>query len=153
MELNFKYRGARAMTILHEQHMRSCLAVWRQAKDTNITLPTTDDSDYESIEHLMHHVLRAARGYMVWICEKLDLPDPKIHEVPSLDKIEKEAEQYLEHLLKRWALPLVDVEPKRYSEMYVSSWKMEMCIEAMIEHAVMHPIRHEFQLKELLENQ
>ncbi len=151
MNTNFKYRGARAMTILHAQHMRSCLAVWRQAKDANIALPKTDDSDYDSLEHLISHVFSAARGYMVWMCEKLDLPDPQIREIPNLDNIEKDAEQYLDHLLTRWALPLLEVESKRYSEMYVSTWKMEMCIEAMLEHAVMHPIRHEFQLKELLQ--
>ena len=147
---NYKYRGARAMVILHEKHMRSCLAVWREAKEKNIKLPATDDSDYQSLDHLLHHVFRAARSYMVWMCDKLQLPDPQIDSVPELEEIENMADIYLKHLLERWALPLVDVEPERYGEMYVSNWKMEMCIEAMVEHAVMHPIRHEFQLQELL---
>ena len=33
---------------------------------------------------------------------------------------------------------------------YTSRWKVEYCIDAMLEHAVMHPIRHEFQLSNLL---
>jgi hypothetical protein len=28
-----------------------------------------------------------------------------------------------------------------------------MCIDAMLEHAVMHPIRHAFQLEELMRRQ
>ena len=48
----------------------------------------------------------AARGYMTWMCEVLELPDPEIRIPP---------------------------EPT-----------------ALLEHAVMHPIRHAFQLEELM---
>ena len=146
----FKYRGARAMTILHEQYMRSCLTIWQKAKKSNITLPETDDSDYQSLEHLLHHIFRAARGYMVWMCEKLQLPDPNINDVPDIASIEENSESYLEHLLDKWSLPLVDIEEERFGEVYQSNWKVDYCIDAMLEHAVMHPIRHEFQLKELI---
>lgn len=147
---NFKYRGARALTILHEQQMRSSVALWHKAKSMNIILPRTNDTDYQSLEHLLYHIFRAARGYMVWICDKLQLPDPKIDSVPEIDVIEIQADSYLEHLLERWALPLVDIEEDRFGEVYLSNWKVEFCIDAMMEHAVMHPIRHEFQLKELI---
>jgi hypothetical protein len=33
---------------------------------------------------------------------------------------------------------------------YPSRWGTEYCIDAMLEHAVMHPIRHEFQLRNLM---
>lgn len=150
MNTDFKYRGARAMIILHAQYMRSCIAVWQQAKAKNVVLPKTDDSDYQSLGHLLHHVFRAARGYMVWICEKFELPDPKINQVPERDVIEKEADKYLEHLLTRWELPLVDIDEDRFGEVFLSNWKIEYSIDAMMEHAVMHPIRHEFQLLELM---
>jgi len=48
----------------------------------------------------------AARGYMTWMCEVLELPDPEIRIPP---------------------------EPT-----------------ALLEHADMHPIRHAFQLEELM---
>ena len=141
------------MVILHAKHMRSWLEIWHQAKEKNITLPKTDDSDYQSLNHLLHHVFRAARSYMVWMCDKLGLPDPKIDNVPELEEIEKKADLYLDHLLERWTLPLADVESERYGETYISNWKVEMCIDSMLEHAVMHPIRHEFQLQELMDSQ
>ena len=146
----FKYRGARAMTFLHEQHLRSCINLWKTAKQKNIKLPVTEDSDYQSLDHLLRHILRAARGYIVWICEKLNLPDPEINEVPEVNTIEAELDRYLEHLLEHWALPLVDIDEERFGEVYQSRWKVVYCIDAMMEHAVMHPIRHEFQLRELL---
>jgi hypothetical protein len=33
---------------------------------------------------------------------------------------------------------------------YPSRWQTRYCIDAMLEHAVMHPIRHAFQLEELM---
>ena len=38
-------------------------------KKKDIKLPQTEDRDYLSLEHLIHHVLRAARGYIIWMCE------------------------------------------------------------------------------------
>ncbi len=148
---HYSYRGARACVLLHERHIRDCLGVWRQAKAANIKLPVTSDEDYESMEAVLRHILRAARGYMIWICKQLDLPDPEIRETPSLDIIEAEAENYLEHLLERWRLPLANIEERYFDHpVYPSNWGVSYCIDAMLEHAVMHPIRHAFQLQELI---
>ena len=54
-------------------------------------------------------------------------------------------------LLEKWRTPLCNVEPKLFEDKnYKSNWGVEYCIDAMLEHAVMHPIRHEFQLKNLI---
>jgi uncharacterized damage-inducible protein DinB len=151
---NYKYRGARALVILHGKQMRQCLEVWKQAKAANIKLPATTDEDYQSLETLLKHILRAARGYMVWICKQLELPDPEIRPAPEVEVIEKEADRYLEHVLERWHLPLADVPEDKFGpHSFISNWGEAFSIDSMLEHAVMHPIRHEFQLKELLEAQ
>ena len=150
--MTYRYKGAKALVNLHETHLRSCLACWREAKQAKLQLPNTNDTDYDSLEHLLMHILRAARGYMTWICEQLELPDPKIHAVPNLEIVEQEAEAFLEHLLERWRLPLMHVEEKHfYHPSYTSRWGPVYCIDAMLEHAVMHPIRHEYQLRNLLD--
>lgn len=146
----YKYAGARALVLLHEQHLRSFLDTWKLTKARNIALPKTDDTDYKSLETLLIHNLRAARGYMVWICDRLELSDPKIRTAPNIANVEVEAADFVEHLLERWRLPLVDIETSRFSEIYVTNWGMKLPIEAMLEHAVMHPIRHSFQLNNLL---
>jgi hypothetical protein len=147
---HYRYRGARALVLLHERELRAFLQVWRRTKARGVRLPVTADEDYESLETLLRHVLRAARGYMVWTCKQLDLPDPDIGVAPEPGRIEAEAEAYLEHLLDRWRLPLADVPEARFEPAtYLSNWGTPYSVEAMLEHAVMHPVRHAFQLEEL----
>lgn len=147
----YKYNGARSLILLHEKHLTIFFQTWREAKKINVELPKTDDPDYQSLETLLFHVLRSARGYMTWICEKLNLPDPEINVPPEINIIDKNAENYLIHLFEKWRLPLVEIEEEKFhSPTFKSGWGVEYCIEAMLEHAVMHTIRHEFQLKELI---
>jgi len=150
---NYRNRGARALVLLHEWALREILPAWRRAKASHIQLPSTPDPDYASLESLLHHALRAARGYMTWLCEKLGLPDPGISPAPEASLVEQEVERYIEHLLERWRLPLADVEETRFGATHKTRWGEDMSCEGMLEHAVMHPIRHRFQLEELLEAQ
>jgi uncharacterized damage-inducible protein DinB len=148
---DYRYRGARAMVLLHEREMRRFVDVWRKAKASGVALPATDDSDYASLEHVLHHVLRAARGYMTWMCEKLELPDPQIEPAPPPEQVAAGAERYLDHLLARWRLPLAAVDEERASRpSYKSRWGMDYSIDSMLEHALVHPVRHSFQLEEML---
>jgi uncharacterized damage-inducible protein DinB len=148
---NYRYRAARALVLLHEKTMNELLPAWRLARAANVRLPQTEDPNYASLEVLLHHALRAARNYMVWLCEKLGLPDPGIREAPEAARVAQEAERYIEHLLERWRLPLADVEEARFQAIHKTRWGEEMSLEGMLEHAVMHPVRHRFQLEELLE--
>ena len=150
---NYHYRGARALVILHEGTLGELLPAWRRAKAAHIKLSSTQDADYASLETLLHHGLRAARGYMTWLCEKLGLPDPGIDPAPEASVVEQEAERYIEHLLERWRLPLADVEEARFGATHKTRWGEDMSCEGMLEHAVMHPLRHRFQIEELLEVQ
>lgn len=149
---NYKYRGARALVILHDKNMRQCLEIWKQAKAANVKFPQTDDPSYESLKHLLQHILWAARAYMVWLCEVLGLPDPEIRPVPEVEKVEAEGDSYLEHVLARWRLPLVHVEFEKFeSQTYAANWgTLFFCIDSMLEHAVMHPLRHGFQRENLI---
>lgn len=150
--ISYKYNGAKALVELHEYYIRSFYKTWQKAKQVGVTLPTTDDPYYKSLDTLLYHVLRSARGYMIWMCEKLNLPDPMINETPPAEIIETKAGEQLEHLTERWRLPLAYVEAELFEDkVYKSNWGVDYCIDAMLEHAVMHPIRHEFQLKNLIQ--
>ena len=150
----YTYNGARSLVLLHEKHLRSCLETWREAKKLNVDLPATDDTDYQSLDNLLRHILRSAGGYMTWMCEKLNLPDPQIDQTPEPDQIESKADEYLSHLLEKWRSPLVEIpEEKFHSPTYKSRWGIYYCLDAMLEHAAMHPIRHEFQLINLIDKQ
>ncbi len=150
---DYRYRGARALVLLHERALRELLPTWRRAKAADVRLPQTADPDYVSLEALLHHVLRAARGYMTWLCETLGLSDPGIDPAPEPARAEAEAERYIEHLLERWRLPLAGIEEARFEEPHKTRWGEVRSCEGMLEHALAHPLRHRFQLEELLEAQ
>ncbi len=150
---DYRWRGARALVLLHDREMRALTPVWRRAVRAGVRLPETDDPDHASLAALLHHALRASRGYMTWLCEKLNLPDPAIDPAPGADTVERDADLYLEHLLARWRLPLAGLDEEPFRQTHKTRWGEDMTCEGMLEHAVMHPIRHRFQLEELLEAQ
>lgn len=150
-DLTYRSRAVRALVLLHDAHLRRFLVVWKEARDAGVVLPTTDDPAYASLDTLLHHVLRAARGYMTWMCEQLELPDPEIRMPPDAAALSEAADSYIEHVLERWWAPLQDVGDDRLeTPEYPSRWQTRYSIDAMLEHAVMHPIRHAFQLEELM---
>ncbi len=137
--------------LLHDREMRELLPAWRKACAASLRLPATSDPSYASLETLLHHAFRASGGYVTWLCEKLGLPDPGIRPAPAAEVIAKEADAYLEHLLERWRLPLAAVEDKQLEAVHTTRWGEQMSLEGMLEHAVVHPARHRFQLEELME--
>ncbi len=89
---------------------------------------------------------------MTWMCEVLELARPGDPARPEADTVAAEADGFVEHLLERWRAPLADVPQERFEDReYPARWKTLYCVDAMMEHAVMHPLRHEFQLRQLLE--
>ena len=72
--LPYRSRAVRAMVLLHEEHLRRFVQTWRRALATSLSLPPTDDPAYASLGALGRHVLNAAGGYLVWMCEMLTLP-------------------------------------------------------------------------------
>lgn len=146
-----KDQGVASLTQLHETHMRRFLAVWREAKAQGLTLHVKGDPDYASLESLLVHVVGCARGYMVWICKVLELPDPGMAAVPPANEIEGVLDEYVDKILEQWEGPLCDVASSRlHRDAYRSTWGVLYCIDAMLEHAVMHPVRHTFQLENLM---
>lgn len=148
----YKYTGARSLVLLHEKHLIQFAETWSIAKKKGIVLPVTEDPDYKSLDTLLFHVFRSARGYIVWICGKLNLPDPQIEYPP--ENVQNEIEKYLAHLVDGWKKPLANLpEEIFHNPTFESNWGTHYCIDAMLEHAVMHPIRHEFQLINLINSQ
>lgn len=148
---DYRSRAARALALLHDERMREFFEIWQQAKAANVRLPATPDAHDQSLEHLLRHVLNSSGRYMVTMCAHLGLPDPQLEAVPSVENIEAQAEGYLHRLLRWWRVPLAGVSDKDMEpaeELYFAG--MPYWIDAMLEHAVMHPARHSFQLRELM---
>jgi hypothetical protein len=140
------------LVTLHEEHLRRFLKTWRMALAASVSLPPTPDPAYASLGALGRHVLDAAGGYAVWICQVLGLPDPGIRPAPEPSDIIAGAEDYMEHVLERWRNSAIReiADDQMETPEYPSEWRTNYCIDSMLEHAVMHPIRHAFQLEELI---
>jgi hypothetical protein len=146
----YRFRGARALVLLHERELRDFVATWRRAVAWGVHLPATDDPDCASPDAMARHVLNAAGRYMTWVADKLGLPSPGIEEAPAIEDFSAHADAHLEHVLARWRAPLRDVPPERFVEVHTSNWGEPFTLESMLEHAVVHPMRHALQLEEAM---
>src|SRR3954467_10450922 len=135
-DLQYRSRAVRAMVLLHEEHLRRFVHTWRVALASSVSLPATDDPAYASLEALGRHVLSAAGGYMIWMCEVLALPNPGIRSAPDASAIVRDADDYREQFLKRGRAPLREMpDEKLETPEYLSRWQTRYCIDSMLEHA------------------
>ena len=151
-ELTFSSTAVRALVLMQERELRDFVNTWTAAQEANLLLPSTDDPDYASLEALLRHVLGASRFYVNWLCENLELPDPGIDALPESALNTQSIRGFMEQLNRGWRAALTSV---RSSEMESASWSTPwgatFTVDSMLEHAVMHPIRHRFQLSEWLD--
>ena len=146
----FQSRAVRALVSLQDRRMREFLPVWKQAAARKLRLPASDNPNYQSLETLLVHVLRASRGYLTWTVESQSLPDPGIDEPPDAEHVAAQLDAYVERLLQAWATGLTGVQQAQLREKRTAWRSMELYIEGILEHAVVHPERHQLQLQELM---
>jgi len=148
----FKSRAVMSLVELHEQEWRRFWETWDRFVAAGAPMPEArGDADYQSANHLVGHVARAARNYLTWIGDQLGRPVKDVDlEMDSL-KIAPRAKEFVAEVLAAWRrhLPAVEdaeLEPTTYK----SRWGVPFTIEAMLEHAVVHPMRHRIQLERIL---
>ena len=148
----FKSRGVRALVMLQMKEMDRLFVVWKQAKRVGVKLPATRDPAYQSMDLLMRHPLRSCRGYLTWLCEVLNRPDPKVPEPPDAEQVATRGAAYLKVLAKAWEKNMAWMPGRTLDSfrVHTSRWGAPMTVEAMLEHAAVHPMRHRFQLEELI---
>ncbi len=142
----YRSRSVQALVELHEQFLRSFLDTWTEARGSGLVLPESEDPDYASLEALLDHVISASAGYLAWLDRSLGLglpPRPAPSGESGPDRIET--------ILEAWRGALAGLEEEGlYRPGYPTNRGVETGVEGMLQHAVMHPIRHEYQLRRLL---
>jgi hypothetical protein len=148
----FRSRGVRSLVELHERELREFLATWRRFVASGKSMPDAQsDPDYQSAEHLVTHVQRAARGYLLWIWEVLERPIEDLPLVREVDEIVPRLDAFMEETLAGWRRHLAPLENEQLAPtQYLSRWGEPHTIEQMLEHAVVHPMRHRIQLERIL---
>ena len=150
--MTFRSRGVRALVMLQMDEMNRLFVVWKKARRLGVKLPATRDPAYQSIDLLMRHPLRSCRGYLTWLCEVLQRPDPRVPDPPEPEKVAAQGAAYLKALAKAWEKHMAWMPGKTLDSfrVHTSRWGAPMTVEAMLEHAVAHPMRHRLQLEELI---
>jgi hypothetical protein len=147
----YRYRGARAMVLLHEMNLREFVGTWKLAKFVGVTLPPAEDHDHSSLDGLVGHVFCRARNCLLWTCDQLEVPRPEIDEPPLPPISESVAQDYLDDLCRQWQQPLQDITEERFRTARVSNpWRGVTSIQMLLEHAVVHCQRHRLDLSETL---
>ena len=146
----WEYGGARSLVILHERELRRFIEAWKVAKARAVPVTGIKYKPGTTLEDILVHVLHWARDYLVWSCENLRLPDPACAPVPAVRDVARELDTYSDHLLARWREPFREVPQDALCEVqYRTRWGKDYTVEALLEHAVVHPMRHGLQLEEL----
>lgn len=145
-QIEYKHQGIKMLVSLHEENFKLFYKTWCNAKEKNLTLPKVNDPNYESLDALLLHIFNCARMYMNWMCKNLKI-DSEISDPPAVENIYVQSETYLEELLLVWNTALSQVDRIKFNRTsYLSPWEMPYTIEGMLEHAVLHLIRHREQL-------
>jgi len=150
----FRSRAVRSLVELHERELTAFVATWRRFVSSGWPMPEAHgDPDYETADRLVAHVQGSARSYLLWVWEVLERPieglplirDPSII-VPRLD-------EFMQETLDGWRRHLAPVENDQLApKQYLSRWGEPHTIEQLLEHAVVHPMRHRIQLERILES-
>jgi uncharacterized damage-inducible protein DinB len=147
----FKSNAVRSCVELHEAELRRFYEVWERFCASGKALPVADDPSYASAEHLGGHVFRAARGYLTWIGEFVSRPVTDVDAETDPVRIARKGRVFVDEVLAAWRRHLALLEDREMTPATRKSrWGEDYNIEQMLEHAVVHPMRHRIQLERLM---
>jgi hypothetical protein len=147
----FKSNAVRSCVELHEIELNRFYDTWQRFRASGAPLPKTDDPSYQSPEHLAGHVCRAARNYLAWIGDCVKRPVTDVDSDTDVVNIARKGRTFVDEVLAGWRRHLSALEDTELAPtMYKSRWGDDYDIEQMLEHAVVHPMRHRIQLERLM---
>ena len=147
----FKSNAVRSCVELHEMELERFYDVWERFCASGTPLPATDDPSYASAQHLGGHVFRAARNYLTWIGEFVNRPVTDVDADTDAVSIARKGRAFVDEVLAAWRRHLAALEDRELRPATRKSrWGEDYSIEQMLEHAVVHPMRHRVQLERLL---
>jgi hypothetical protein len=147
----FQSNAVRSLVELHEVELNRFYDTWQVFRGAGVPLPETADPNYASPNHLGGHVLRAARNYLTWIgdCVKRPVTDVDLDNEPV--SVAAKGRPFLDEVLSAWRRHLAALEDAELAPAtFKSRWGEDYNIEQMLEHAVVHPMRHRLQLERLM---
>ena len=118
---------------------------------TRIVDPQTKDEDCRSAQTIMSHVVRAAYGYADYIREQLSIestrPQPKLlSRLESLEQLDAALRYTVQTLDGRWEMSAEEIS----GIVIKSRWGAVYDAEGLLEHAIVHLLRHRRQMEKFI---
>jgi hypothetical protein len=96
-------------------------------------------------------VLRAARNYLTWIGNCVNRPVNEVDADDDRVSVARKGRAFMEEVLSAWRRHLATLDDAELApQTYKSRWGDDYDIEQMLEHAIVHPMRHRIQLERLM---
>lgn len=149
----FRSRAVRSLVELHERELRSFLETWKRFAAAGLPMPEAHgDEDYVDRERLAGHVFMAARGYLTRIGEWVNRPVTDVDGSQDPREIMSRAAEFSEGVLAAYRRHLAEVTPEELEpQVHRTRWGALLSVEHLLEHAVVHPMRHRIQLERILD--
>ena len=151
--MEFQSRAVRSLVELHEREMHSFLQVWKRFVASGLPLPEAHgDEDYEDRERLFGHVLMAARGYLTRIGEWVGRPVTDVDASQDRHEVARRGTEFADEVLAAYRRHLASVTTEEFEpQLHRTRGGHVMSVENLLEHAVVHPMRHRIQIERILE--
>ena len=110
------------------------------------------DESYQNRERLAGHVLMAARGYLTRIGEWVARPVSDVDGSQDPYEIVSRISDFAEGVLAAYRRHLTEISDQELvPQVHRTRWGELMSVENLLEHAVVHPMRHRIQLERILD--
>lgn len=111
----------------------------------------TKDEDCRSVQTIMSHVVRAGYGYADYIREQFSIastrPQPKLlSRQESLEQLKAALRYTVQTLEGRWEMSGEEIS----GTVINSRWGVVYDVEGLLEHAVVHILRHRRQIEKFI---
>ena len=152
--MEFQSRAVRSLVELHERELRSWFEVWKRFATTDLAIPEAHgDENYANRERLEAHVLMAARNYLTRIGEWVGRPVTDLDDSKDAHAIVGRAAAFGDEVLAGYRRHLASITTAELEQqVHKTRWGELMSVEMLLEHAVVHPMRHRIQIERILED-
>ena len=132
-------------------HLKEVLENVTEENYIEIADTETKNEDCRSIETIMNHVVRAGYFYIRYIRGSLSMEVSEVaHTKFPLDNIEGELDKVIAETVRIFDGKWDEINKKMNSVYIDSSWGIRYNIDQMMEHAIVHILRHRRQIEKFV---
>lgn len=111
----------------------------------------TEDDDCRSFQTISNHVVNAGYGYCSYIRNQFEGPTDRVRvDVNDVTKVRSQLKDMFEYMVQTLT-PLRNItDEKLNTNIITSPWGQKYDLEEMLEHSIVHILRHRRQLEKFL---